>query len=205
MNRPSRRIGGREGSKKNSKSKRKRRKKKPQKDNYESPVSVPRSPMGKGSPVSVHREEEIVEVQLQPNQENEMCYCNFCGEYNPAFAADEDEEALDVHYFQECPMLTECQYCEQIVETSGLVDHIIDECEAVVQKYRKCPSCRKAFPTDVYFDHVGSESCPTVPKDQDACPLCETFVMKGEASWQQHLCVECPANERRWVRKVESK
>jgi len=199
INRPSRGVLRRKPAKRKEKSTRKqKKKKKPPSDGYESPVSVPRSPVNQRSPVPRHHEQDLEEVELQPDQDlNEMCYCNFCGEYNPAFAEDDDEEALDVHYFQECPMLAECQYCEQIVETSGLVDHIIEECEAVDQKHEKCPTCRDAFPTDVYYDHVGSKTCTPVPKNMDKCPLCQTFIPTGDESWQQHLCRECPKNERR--------
>ena len=36
--------------------------------------------------------------------------CQFCGKFDPNFT----EDALDLHYFQDCPMLMRCKECGQV-------------------------------------------------------------------------------------------
>ena len=75
--------------------------------------------------------------------------CLFCGIEQTVTMAD--------HYLN-CPMLTYCSHCEQVstnvyvhcndwyqqmVEISGLTDHLLGECE-VHDQYHKCPRCGEA-------------------------------------------------------------
>ena len=53
--------------------------------------------------------------------------CEFCGLKDPRFALDEN---IDLHYWDECPALIECSYCEQVVELLGLTEHRLKECES---------------------------------------------------------------------------
>ena len=52
--------------------------------------------------------------------------CDFCGRSDPRFS---NQDKMDLHYWQECPALIECQYCEQIVELTGLTEHRLKECD----------------------------------------------------------------------------
>lgn len=52
--------------------------------------------------------------------------CDFCGKSNPLFS---NQETMDLHYWQDCPALIQCQYCEQVVELTGLTEHRLKECE----------------------------------------------------------------------------
>lgn len=38
------------------------------------------------------------------------CTCQFCGKYDPSFT----DETLDMHYWQNCPMLMSCSECGQV-------------------------------------------------------------------------------------------
>jgi len=56
-------------------------------------------------------------------------FCQFCGLEDPALS----EEKLDLHYWQECPMLTSCKLCEQVIEIATLNEHLLSECEVAGQ------------------------------------------------------------------------
>lgn len=68
--------------------------------------------------------EETEGEQLQEEEEEadgDVTYtCQFCGKYDPTFT----EEKLDMHYWQNCPMLNSCEECGQVRSRecqSGLV------------------------------------------------------------------------------------
>ena len=52
--------------------------------------------------------------------------CQFCHKRDPAFA---NEDAMDLHLFKECVMLSPCPHCEQVVEIPTLRDHMLTECD----------------------------------------------------------------------------
>eukprot|EP00928_Gymnodinium_smaydae_P012291 TRINITY_DN14465_c0_g1_i2.p1 TRINITY_DN14465_c0_g1~~TRINITY_DN14465_c0_g1_i2.p1 ORF type:complete len:391 (-),score=78.50 TRINITY_DN14465_c0_g1_i2:115-1287(-) len=102
--------------------------------------------------------------------------CQFCGRQDPTFTP----EALDVHYWRECPMLTQCELCQQVIEISTLRAHLMEECEVVDQ-------------------------APAMARDMkpNSCPLCAERVGSGEdADWRHHLIVcGCPRNPRASARR----
>jgi centrosomal protein CEP104 len=51
--------------------------------------------------------------------------CMFCSEAN----RDWNEDALDLHYWKDCALLSPCPACAQVVEIAGLPEHLLDECE----------------------------------------------------------------------------
>ena len=51
--------------------------------------------------------------------------CMFCEESNKGW----NEDALDLHYWKDCPLLSPCPACAQVVEIAGLPEHLLDECE----------------------------------------------------------------------------
>lgn len=60
--------------------------------------------------------------------------CNFCNATDPNWTDD----ALDVHYWRDCPMLTTCWECEQVIEIKQLEEHLLEECPHK-QKYKYDP------------------------------------------------------------------
>ncbi len=52
--------------------------------------------------------------------------CDFCAT-TQRFRLEEDQ---DLHYWQECPGLIECVFCEQVIEISALTEHRLKECES---------------------------------------------------------------------------
>lgn len=51
--------------------------------------------------------------------------CVFCGKTDPAFT----EDLLDKHFWKDCPMLSICSECGQVVEIAHLKEHLLEECE----------------------------------------------------------------------------
>lgn len=115
-------------------------------------------------PVGVGEEEDIVD----PDQ------CQFCLQRNPAW---ESEEALDLHFWKECPMLTSCEQCAQVVECAGLNEHLIHECD-----------CSKAFR---YPPPLGQDI------EYYGCPFCKRELPQDASKLRQHLMKECKSNPRR--------
>ena len=52
--------------------------------------------------------------------------CDFCGTSDSAF---KDEHRMDVHYWEECPALIECRYCDQVIELTSMTEHRLKECD----------------------------------------------------------------------------
>ncbi|CAE8587429.1 unnamed protein product, partial [Polarella glacialis] len=101
--------------------------------------------------------------------------CQFCKREDPSFTP----AALDVHYWRECPMLSACTLCEQVIEISRMHSHLVEECEAGEQA---AALARRLRPGQ--------------------CPLCNAGLSSGQSaddrSWHEHLLVMgCPANVRR--------
>lgn len=63
------------------------------------------------------------ETEGEPAAEDQ---CQFCLKQHPDFV---DEKILFDHYCHECPMLTNCQYCDQMIEKTELDRHLEEECE----------------------------------------------------------------------------
>ena len=59
--------------------------------------------------------------------------CMFCSEHNKTW----NEDALDLHYWKSCPLLSPCPACAQVVEIAGLPEHLLEECEKKVD-YVSC-------------------------------------------------------------------
>uniref|UniRef100_A0A1S4MXX0 Centrosomal protein CEP104 Zn finger domain-containing protein n=1 Tax=Pediculus humanus subsp. corporis TaxID=121224 RepID=A0A1S4MXX0_PEDHC len=63
-----------------------------------------------------------------------------------------NEECLNKHYLNDCPMLTTCEYCVEVTEISGFTNHLLEECS---QKhlFKKCCKCQQAVLEDLYKNH----------------------------------------------------
>lgn len=101
--------------------------------------------------------------------------CQFCGRYNPAFT----QETVDVHYWRECPMLRQCEFCQQVIEIATMQSHLAEECEA-------------------------GEAARDAARELQlgCCPLCNVQVGRGDADWKDHLITKgCTANPRNAFRE----
>lgn len=110
--------------------------------------------------------------EIEPTGEDETV-CQFCGAYDPAFAVG--GERLDMHYWKECPMLTSCGQCGQVIEVLSLNQHLVEECDQG-QEFR-------------YEPPLGSRGFT-------GCPLCLNDLGPSKDTARQHLCFECPSNPR---------
>lgn len=121
--------------------------------------------------------------------------CQFCGRGDPTFA---NSETMDLHFWKDCPMLTECAYCNQVIEIETLNQHLLRECDKRAE-FRECPRCGESIYSTVYEDHVEAKLC-NIQKPAKAamrCPLCHLDVAPGEAGWRRHILEEgCLANAR---------
>lgn len=122
--------------------------------------------------------------------------CIFCGERNDSFTSS----GLDLHYWKSCPMLTRCANCEQVVEISGLTEHVLTECSSKDQ-YAKCNRCQATLKKSEYTAHVKLKACKatTSVKTANRCPLCHRNVAPGDDGWKRHLMGidSCEKNPRR--------
>lgn len=112
---------------------------------------------------------------LEESQDVDPFTCQFCGRYDPNFT----EDALDMHYWKTCPVLTSCRMCGQVVEIMCLHEHMTTECEHK-EKFKN--------------DNAGK-----LKQMERMCPLCQTVVKPfNEAGWRRHLLsgAGCPANSR---------
>ncbi|BHF72290.1 hypothetical protein SprV_0401535400 [Sparganum proliferum] len=135
--------------------------------------------------------------------------CIFCGEQDDSFT----EEALDLHYWKNCPMLRRCPNCKQVVEISSLTEHLLMECEVAKASggYVRCPTCSEAISKSTYSVHVEAASCRPASNPVLRCPLCHTDLppladpsspSSFEEAWKLHLMgtgtpgSACPQNTR---------
>ncbi|KXS09762.1 hypothetical protein M427DRAFT_212945 [Gonapodya prolifera JEL478] len=123
--------------------------------------------------------------------------CVFCLEQNESF----NEEALDLHYWKDCPMLANCPRCKQIVEVPTLSEHVLRECSGVKHgQVLECPRCKEPVDAGEFKAHVATKKCQVAPRPPAArCPLCHADVARGDSDdcWREHLIGVCPANGRR--------
>ena len=97
--------------------------------------------------------------------------CQFCDLVSPDFA---DDEAMDAHYVNDCPMLMECPGCAQILDIQTLNEHLLTECE-LKQEFASCLNCGEAFHnSELDTRQTCGSNCVTMKKPNFAgrCPLC---------------------------------
>jgi len=132
---------------------------------------------------------------VNTEDEDEPFTCQFCCRKDPSFT----EDALDMHYWRECPMLSSCPQCEQVIEVSMMNDHLLNECENK-DNHKACPRCSEAVHDHHYAQHVKRGNClPAKPlKQANRCPLCHKDTKPGVNGWKTHLLSSsgCPKNPR---------
>lgn len=139
---------------------------------------------------------EPVEEELpsEPQKEGEKI-CEYCGKFGENFTQDN----LDLHMFNECPMLYMCTGCENVIEIININNHLLKECTAK-EEFKECPVCHEAFPKDQLDEHVDEGACKAFdPKKVVRCPLCHMDIKPATIEmWRDHILVkQCPNNERR--------
>ncbi|XP_072039670.1 centrosomal protein of 104 kDa-like isoform X2 [Amphiura filiformis] len=118
--------------------------------------------------------------------------CVFCGEEDGAF---QTQSEMDEHFMQLCPMLMPCSSCKQVVEISGLHEHMLSEC-IFHDKFAKCSRCHQVKEKTVIEKH---KTCSVLPENMARCPLCNLTFLQTEEQWQIHLIGNygCKASVRR--------
>ena len=122
------------------------------------------------------------------SKDTEKGACMFCD--RPGL---ETEDALDLHYWQECPMLASCPSCTQVVEVGAMTEHQITECENK-DDYIECETTGLAVPKTKFADWRMSEQCATPPAGSICCALC--FYPVKQSDWKNHILHDCTANPR---------
>ena len=108
--------------------------------------------------------------------------CQFCGKIDKTYLQNDN---LDMHYWKECPMLTECTHCKQVIEIAGLNEHLLRECDSA-KSFKQCPRCKESVHSIDYETHVGAKECPIAKPSKAAnrCPLCHKDIESGEKGWK---------------------
>ncbi|KAM3573336.1 hypothetical protein VYU27_004695 [Nannochloropsis oceanica] len=150
-------------------------------------------------------EEEVVVVveEEEEEEEEEEMTCQFCGLYEPGLT----EDALDHHYFTDCPLLMRCVECGQVIEIFGLSEHLLTECEEAKGEYVPCAMSGLAVRRDqldawrmgpgAYFEEVG-QGGREGGREEALCPLCFYEIDPAtEEGVKAHYLMQCPQNPRR--------
>ena len=138
------------------------------------PSPVPESPAAPSSPP----------LSPLPTQ------CQFCGLDDPSFT----EDALDLHYWQACPMLLSCPQCEQVVEIPTFAEHLTGECEGEGE-WKACRRCGWVVEQRGVEEH--ERECGGVKEGSAVCQLCCKEVEGSDEGWRRHLLEEgCSGNAR---------
>ncbi|CEP16010.1 hypothetical protein [Parasitella parasitica] len=93
---------------------------------------------------------------------NEDSICVFCDEVNPEF----NEDTLIKHYYNSCPVLTNCPMCQIITEISSLNEHMLEDCEKK-HLIKQCTRCRQAIPVEQWLQHTLKQTCSAIEPEND--------------------------------------
>mgnify|MGYP003384993732 CR=1 FL=1 len=81
----------------------------------------------KGGPSPHKSPNRITNKGQQDGSDGPTSYttCMFCNVHDPTW----NEDGLDLHYWRDCTLLTQCPACGQVTEIAGLPQHLTQECE----------------------------------------------------------------------------
>jgi centrosomal protein CEP104 len=127
----------------------------------------------------------------EPAGADDFTKCMFCGKTEPTWS----EDLLDLHYWKECPLLSPCPACAQIVEIAGLPEHLLEECEHR-QNFVPCDTTGLAIRKEDFAAWQESTACTPPPENSMYCPLCLTAIVDSDDMWRQHLLYACKRNNR---------
>ena len=116
--------------------------------------------------------------------------CNFCDRFDPNF----NSESIDIHYWKECPMLTTCWECEQVIEIQQMQDHLVDECQNS-DRYKYHDTCKQVYVNEEFNGH---DCVKPKPAGAGKCALCSLSVFPNTvAGWKKHIMQDrCMGNQR---------
>jgi len=117
--------------------------------------------------------------------------CMFCGAGAPHW----NEDALDLHYWKDCPVLAPCPACAQVVEVAGLPEHLLRECE-YHDAFVHCKTTGLAIRKSEWAAWEVGPNCRSAPSDSFFCPLCLELVQDSDPAWRKHLVFGCRGNAR---------
>ena len=117
--------------------------------------------------------------------------CMFCGAGAPHW----NEDALDLHYWQDCAMLVPCPACAQVVEVAGLPEHLLGECE-YKEAFVHCNKTGLAVRRNEWPAWQTSSNYQVPPEGSFYCPLCMGVTEDTDAAWRKHLLYACKGNAR---------
>mmetsp|Transcript_15369 Transcript_15369/g.23138 ORF Transcript_15369/g.23138 Transcript_15369/m.23138 type:complete len:861 (-) Transcript_15369:165-2747(-) len=144
-------------------------------------------------PTAMEESKSAVKDEAPPG-DNDFTLCMFCGKSDKSW----NEDGLDLHYWKECPLLSPCSACAQIVEIAGLPEHLLDECEQK-DTFVACDTTGLAIRKDEMEAWKSSASCVPPPDNCMYCPLCLASVEDTDDAWRQHLLYGCPKNGRSYA------
>eukprot|EP01022_Parablepharisma_sp_SALTPOND_P015298 TRINITY_DN214_c0_g1_i1.p2 TRINITY_DN214_c0_g1~~TRINITY_DN214_c0_g1_i1.p2 ORF type:complete len:889 (+),score=112.15 TRINITY_DN214_c0_g1_i1:7443-10109(+) len=160
--------------------------------NIQRPAASKAKPAAKAKAVRAEKNEE--EEYPSSPQSHPDKLCEYCGKFDPSFTQD----SLDMHMFNDCPMLYLCSACGNIIEIININNHLLNECPGR-KDYAKCPVCHEAVLKSELDMHVEEGACKTANTQAIRCPLCHMDVSPATIEmWRDHILVkQCPNNERR--------
>eukprot|EP00607_Mallomonas_marina_P010727 CAMPEP_0182422692 /NCGR_PEP_ID=MMETSP1167-20130531/8449_1 /TAXON_ID=2988 /ORGANISM="Mallomonas Sp, Strain CCMP3275" /LENGTH=781 /DNA_ID=CAMNT_0024600975 /DNA_START=504 /DNA_END=2846 /DNA_ORIENTATION=+ len=104
--------------------------------------------------------------------------CMFCSKSDPTW----NEDALDLHYLKDCPLLLECPACAQVIEITGFPEHMLDECDHK-DTFVPCETTGLAVLAKDFAAWEKSDMCKAPPDGSMCCPLCFKAVADSDESW----------------------
>ncbi|KAI8985964.1 hypothetical protein BDB01DRAFT_849801 [Pilobolus umbonatus] len=120
----------------------------------------------------------------------ENSVCIFCDEVNPDF----NEDTLIKHYYNACPVLTNCPLCQIITEVSTLNEHMLIDCERR-HLIKECSRCKQPVLVEQWLQHSLKQTCDNMGEHKVNCPLCLVNINPpDESGWKIHLLMGdgCP-------------
>ena len=115
--------------------------------------------------------------------------CMFCGREGLV-----DDEAMDMHHFEDCPLLCECNQCGQVIEVFEKAKHLMTECQKSTG-FIECETTGLAVKQEDW-DGWLQRRPSGLNEGEKVCPLCEAIVSDHPDEWRIHLMQECSQNQR---------
>jgi centrosomal protein CEP104 len=153
------------------------------------PNNATHSPNGKVNTSASRPGDKLGDKSVDEQQD--FTACMFCGAKDGLW----NEDALDLHYWKDCPLLAPCPACAQVVEIAGLPEHLLDECEQK-ESFIPCDKTGLAIRENELDDWKSNPLCVTPPANFMTCPLCKDVIEDSDEEWKKHLVYSCPQNTR---------
>jgi len=161
--------------------------------NIKKPGLKPKAKPAASKPSANPAEEAELPSSPQAEKGNEKM-CEYCGRFDPNF----NKDSMDMHMFNECPMLFLCSICGNVIEIININTHLLTECTGR-NDFQDCPVCHEAVQKSELEMHIEEKACKPPDADSIRCPLCHMDISPATIEmWRDHILVkQCPNNERR--------